>query len=254
MSDRPPRRSRRLRSTLDRVLVHDIKNMGFRLQLLLSNLEENYGDPEFKRSVEELLRSTVDRIDGIVDRFSAHDEPVLIKVLVDLNGIIREVAEGETRRGLPAGPAAPGKRTLSLALGPIPEIWGDPYYLTDAVKSLIENALEAVPPDGRVLVRTFRYDASKRPRVVVEIIDNGEGMAPEFVRDRLFKPFQTTKPDGVGLGLATASQIVQFHDGKFAVLSRPGGGTIVRVAFPAVPGSGDPVSASSPPAPSPQAG
>jgi len=49
------RPSRRLRSTLDRVLVHDIKNMGFRLQLLLTNLEEHYGDPEFKRSVQELL-------------------------------------------------------------------------------------------------------------------------------------------------------------------------------------------------------
>jgi signal transduction histidine kinase len=62
-------------------------------------------------------------------------------------------------------------------------------------------------------------------------------MTPEFVRDRLFKPFQTTKPDGVGLGLATASQIVQFHDGKFAILTRPGGGTVIRVAFPAVPPS-----------------
>jgi signal transduction histidine kinase len=249
MSEKAPRRSRRLRSTLDRVLVHDIKNMGFRLQLLLSNLEENYGDPEFKRSVEELLRSTVDRIDGIVDRFSAHDEPVLIKVLVDLNGIVREVAEGETRRGLPVPPAVPGKRTLSLALGPIPDIWGDPYYLTDAVKSLIENALEAVPPEGRVLVRTFRDDSAKRPRVVLEIIDNGPGMPAEFVRDRLFKPFQTTKPDGVGLGLATANQIVHFHEGKFAILTRPGGGTMIRLAFPAVPGSAE----AAPPLPPPPA-
>jgi signal transduction histidine kinase len=222
--------------------------MGFRLQLLLSNLEENYGDPEFKRSVEELLRSTVDRIDGIVDRFSAHDEPVLIKVLVDLNGIVREVVEGETRRGLSVPSRVPGRRTLSLALGSIPEIWGDPYYLTDAVKSLIENALEAVPPEGRVLVRTFRDDTAKRPRVVVEIIDNGAGMTPEFVRDRLLKPFQTTKPDGVGLGLATASQIVHLHDGKFAVLTQPGGGTVVRVVFPAVASAGF-AAQSSPPTP-----
>jgi signal transduction histidine kinase len=234
MTEKPTRPSRRLRSTLDRVLVHDIKNMGFRLQLLLSNLEENYGNPEFKRSVEELLRSTVDRIDGIVDRFSTGDEPVLIKVALDLNGIVREVAEGETRRGLRVPPAVPGKRTLSLALGAIPEVWGDPYYLTDALKSLIENALEAVPPEGRVLVRTFRDDSAKRPRVVVEIIDNGTGMSPEFVRDRLFKPFQTTKPDGVGLGLATASQLVHLHDGKLNVLTRVGGGTVIRLIFPAV--------------------
>jgi signal transduction histidine kinase len=85
----------------------------------------------------------------------------------------------------------------------------------------------------------------------VEIIDNGSGMTPEYVRDRLFKAFQTTKPDGVGLGLATASQIVHFHDGKFAVLSRPGGGTIVRIAFPAVP---DAVSALPPPPTAPPTG
>jgi signal transduction histidine kinase len=247
MTEKPTRPSRRLRSTLDRVLVHDIKNMGFRLQLLLSNLEEHYEDPEFKRSVEELLRSTVDRIDGIVDRFSTGDEPVLIKVALDLNGIVREVAEGETRRGLRVPPT--GRRTLSLALGAIPEIWGDPYYLTDALKSLIENALEAVPPEGRVLVRTFRDESARRPRVVVEIIDNGTGMSPEFVRDRLFKPFQTTKPDGVGLGLATASQLVQLHDGKFNVMTRAGGGTVVRVSFPAVAASS--VTPVEPPAPPP---
>jgi signal transduction histidine kinase len=163
------------------------------------------------------------------------------------------VAEGETRRGLRVPPATPGRRTLSLALGPIPEIWGDPYYLTDALKSLIENALEAVPPEGRVLVRTYRDESARRHRVVVEIIDNGTGMSPEFVRDRLFKPFQTTKPDGVGLGLATANQLVQLHDGKFNVRTSPGGGTVIRISFPAVASSatsqpGNPP----PPAPPPE--
>ena len=237
MNEKPTRPSRRLRSTLDRVLVHDIKNMGFRLQLLLSNLEENYGDPEFKRSVQELLRSTVERIDGIVDRFSAHDEPVLIKVALDLNAIVRQVAVGETRRGMGVAGEPERRPALALALGSVPEVWGDPYYLTDALKSLLENALEAVGADGKVVVRTFRYVRGDRPRAVVDIIDNGSGMTPEFVRDRLFKPFQTTKDDGVGLGLATAGQIVQFHKG---------GGTVVRVIFPGIPA----LPAPTPPAPS----
>src|SRR5262249_52498955 len=72
MSDKPPESPHRLRSALDRVLVHDIKNMGFRLQMLLSNIDEHYGDPEFKSSVEELLRTTVERLDGMVERVSAH--------------------------------------------------------------------------------------------------------------------------------------------------------------------------------------
>jgi signal transduction histidine kinase len=228
------RPSRRLRSTLDRVLVHDIKNMGFRLQLLLKNMEEHYDDPEFKRSVQELLSSTVQRIDQIVGRFSAHDEPVLIKVALDVNGIVREVAVSETRRGASLQGEGASRPAIALALGPIPEVWGDPYYLTDALKSLVENALEAATPQGKVVVRTFRYDVAGKPRAVVEIIDNGAGMTPEFVRDRLFKPFQTTKPDGVGLGLATAGQIVHFHRGKIRVVSRPGGGTVVRVVFPGI--------------------
>ena len=59
-------------------------------------------------------------------------------------------------------------------------------------------------------------------------------MTPEFLRDRLFRDFETTKPQGVGLGLATAGHIVRFHRGTIRVLSQPGGGTLVRVSLPAV--------------------
>jgi signal transduction histidine kinase len=235
MSDKPPESSHQLRSALDRVLVHDIKNMGFRLQMLLSNIDEHYDDPAFKRSVEELLRSTVERLDGMVERFSAHEDALLIKVALDLNSVIREVASGTTRRGVVNG-AATDQPTLSLALGTIPEIWGDPYYLRDALWSLIENAIEATPAGGKVLVRTFSDVSQKPPRVVVEIIDNGSGMSPEFLRDRLFKPFQTTKPQGVGLGLSTAAEIIRFHDGAIRVMSQAGrpGGTLVRIVFPGI--------------------
>ncbi len=228
-----PRGPSQLRSTLDRVLVHDIKNMGFRLQLLLSNLEEHYEDPEFKRSIQELLRSTIGRLDGIVDRFSAHEDSVLIKVALDLNGIVREVADGTTRRDVPKA-GEHSRAPLSLALGDPPEIWGDPYYLTDALTSLVDNALEATPPEGKVLVRTFSEETGRSRRAVVEIIDNGSGIPADFVRDRLFQPFQTTKSDGVGLGLATASQIVRIHGGAIRLLSEPGGGTVVRLTFPGV--------------------
>ena len=76
----PRRSSRKLRSTLDRVLVHDVKNMGFRLQMLLSNLEENYGDPDFKKLVQSLIASTVDRLEAIAGRYEAHHDAVLVKV------------------------------------------------------------------------------------------------------------------------------------------------------------------------------
>ncbi len=230
---RRPRASSKLRSTLDRVLVHDIKNMGFRLQLLRSNLEDHYGDPDFKRSLQELLSSTIERLDGIVGRWSAHPDAVLIKVALDLNGLLGEVAAAATRRG---PRVALGRLpSLSLAFSPLPQIWADPYYLMDALTSLLENALEAAMPSGKVLIRSFASGSGARIRAIAEIIDNGPGISPEFVRDRLFRPFQTTKPHGVGLGLFTASQIVRHHRGTIRLLTHPGGGTVVRLSFPAFP-------------------
>ena len=128
---------------------------------------------------------------------------------------------------------------LALAIGEIPLIWGDPYFLRDAMTSLIDNALEAAGPSGKVLIRSFTQASRKgraQPRAVLEIIDNGPGMSSEFLRDRLFQPFQTTKSDGVGLGLFTAGQIVRHHGGMIRVRSSAGEGTVIRLSFPGADG------------------
>jgi len=227
-SSGPPKR---LRSALDRVLVHDVKNMSFRMRLLLANLDEHWDDPEFRATVRSLLASTVERLEEIAGRFVAHEDAVLIKVALQLNDLVAEIARRPTRRG---GRDA-ARPSLSLALGETPRIWGDPYYVGDAIASLVENAFEAAAPAGKVLVRTYAAGGQRRPRAVVEVIDNGAGMTTEFLRDRLFRPFETTKSGGVGLGMATAQQIVRFHRGTMRVLSESGGGTIVRLSFPGIP-------------------
>jgi signal transduction histidine kinase len=224
-----PRSSSRLRSTLDRVLVHDVKNVSFRLRLLLSNLDEHWDDPEFRETVKELLASTVERLETAVGRLIAEKNAVLVQVSLDLNALLREVVERPARRHR----AGTRNALVRLALGEVPPIWGDPFYLGDAFGSLLENAAEAAGPEGRVLLRTYTAGTTRHPRAVAEVIDNGAGMTQEFLRDRLFRPFETTKPEGVGLGLATASQIVRFHRGTIRVLSQPGGGTMVRVVVPA---------------------
>ena len=230
-----PRSPSQLRSTLDRVLVHDIKNMSFRLRLLLSNLDEHWDDPEFRKTVRELLASTVERLDGIVDRFSAHEDAVLIKVALDLNSVIREVAWGRSRRG-GAGQRAAAQPTLSRSArfrgsGATRTTSATPSRACSRTRSRRRARGQGPRP------QLHRRPRASSPRVLVEIIDNGSGMTPEFLRDRLFKPFETTKPQGVGLGLATASQIVRFHDGddQRPASSHPGGGTLVRLSFPAIP-------------------
>jgi signal transduction histidine kinase len=229
MPDRS-RFSARLRGTFDRVLVHDIKNMSFRLRLLLSNLEEHWDDPDFRRTVQDLLASSVERLEDIVGRFVAHENALVIKVELDVNGLLRQVVQRPPRRSSRGVPTP----AVTLELGTVPHVWGDSHYLGDAFGSLFENALEAAAPEGKVLVRTYAGRSARRPRVIIEFIDNGAGMSAEFLRDRLFRPYETTKPHGVGLGLATASQIVRFHRGTIRILSQPGGGTLVRLSLPGV--------------------
>jgi signal transduction histidine kinase len=96
----------------------------------------------------------------------------------------------------------------------------------------MKNALEAIDPrrvDGRVVVNLL----AEEDRAVIEIIDNGAGIAPED-REKIFLPFFTTKPSGTGLGMAIVKKIVDLHGGDVGVESEPGRGTRVRISLPAV--------------------
>lgn len=227
-----PRRSSpgRIRSTMDSVFLHDMKNLEFRLNLLLSNLEEHYGDPEFKRSVVEMLEATLEKVDSVVGNWSAHRERLLIKVSLDLNDLlvhaVRELRSREGRRASDGG-------AIATCLETVPPVWGDPHFLKNAFVSLLQNATEAAGVTGHVEVTTRVEEGRAARWVCVEISDDGHGMSPEFIRQRLFRPFQSTKGDGVGLGLYTSREIFRVHKGRIRVDSRLGKGTTVLVKLPA---------------------
>ena len=179
MPARPRPSKRRLRSTMDSVLLHDMRNMGFRLGLLLENVEEHFGDPDFKRSVVELLQGTREKLDAMVSRWMAHADSILIKVEVDLNDVRAARSCGSPRPRTAGGPAA----SVTTDLEELPRVWGDPHYLQDALLSVFENALEAVSPTGgHVTVRSSRGAAGKEALAVVEIEDDGPGMSEDFAR------------------------------------------------------------------------
>jgi signal transduction histidine kinase len=201
-----------------------MRNMGQRLHLLLSNLDEHYEDPEFKRSVAALLRSTVEKLDAMATQWAARRGGVLIKVPLDLNDLLGELLRSTGTEG--------GAARVATEFGELPRVWGDPYLLREAFESILGNAREAAA--STVRVRTKVETRGRRHRAVLEIQDDGPGMSEDFLANRLFRPFQTTKPDGVGLGLYSAGQIVGLHRGTIEVRSAPGAGTTVRIALPAV--------------------
>lgn len=209
---------------MDSVLIHDVRNVGQRLNLLLANLEEHYGDPDFKRSVVELISSTLEKLDGIAGRYASHQDALLVKVELDVNDLISEVVRGIRTK------AGTARARLVTDLGETVPVWGDAHYLKDAFSNVIQNALEAAETAVRVATRVERR--RKKASLVVTVEDDGPGMTPEFVNDRLFRPFQTTKAAGVGLGLYTARQILGFHGGTIAVESAPGQGTRFILTLP----------------------
>lgn len=102
----------------------------------------------------------------------------------------------------------------------------DPGQVRQALFNLITNAIEAAGPNGRVDVRTRREDSGD----VIDVVDSGPGVPPS-VQSKLFEPFVTNKPEGVGLGLAVSRQIAEAHGGTLKCLRLPEG-TVFRLLLP----------------------
>ena len=100
--------------------------------------------------------------------------------------------------------------------------------LEHVIGHLVQNAIDASPPHETVAVGVESEDRF----IVVTIVDRGVGMAPDFVRERLFKPFQTTKVTGMGIGVYESGQYVGWIGGEILVDSALGEGTRVRVRLP----------------------
>jgi signal transduction histidine kinase len=117
----------------------------------------------------------------------------------------------------------------------VPLIQADQHQLMQLFTNLLINAYEAMGGTGRIAIGAGRVrledGGDGRDAVLVEVSDNGPGMAPE-VSEKVFEPFFTTKPQGSGLGLAIVRKIVDAHDGRLDLRTAPGLGTTIRITLP----------------------
>lgn len=234
MRDRLAEMSRRLVESLrieslnilGAILVHDMKNLSFRLRAAGQNLEANYAAPAFRQSLVNTLNDTTEKMDRMVRRFRERKEMVVVKIRIDVNELMRGALTGVRRdaRGI----------RITEEYGDLPLIWADAMLLENALFNIVDNARDAMPRGGRLVVRTRLVENAENEHrhALIEIGDTGVGIPEEFIRNELFAPFVTTKPRGLGLGLYTSQQIIRMHDGEIAVHSEPGVGTAFGIYLP----------------------
>ena len=200
--------------------VHDLKNAAASLNLMLKNLPVHFDDPEFRRDALRGIGNTTRRIEEMIGRLSTFRQQVtLAKVDTDLNQLIAEV--------LDATELTPGVE-LSRDLQPLPRIPVDREQIKSVVTNLVMNARDASAQGGQIRV----CSAHQGDRIVLAVADTGAGMSPSFVHERLFRPFQSTKKHGLGIGLFQCRAIVQAHGGAIHVASEVEKGTTFTVTLP----------------------
>ena len=127
----------------------------------------------------------------------------------------------------------PSRIRLETRLECTPDVSIEPERFRSVLQNLVLNAVEAIPDTGTILVETLTEDGA----AVLTVSDTGRGMSPDFIRERLFRPFQTTKARGLGIGLYQCRQIVQQFGGNLSVESEEERGTRMIVRFPILPSS-----------------
>ena len=199
-------------------VVHDLKNIVTQLSLMLKNAERLHDNREFQQDMLLTVESSLEKMRRLMLQLREGATPPGGGRGVELAPIIRRLESTAAAQG----------RTLEVEELERLSTRGHDDRLERVLGHLVQNALDASRPAGRVWVKVGRYSG----QVKVEVGDSGTGMSEEFVRTKLFRPFNTTKHSGMGIGSYESFQYVRELGGSMAVDSRPGAGTVITVLLP----------------------
>ena len=199
-------------------VVHDLKNIVAQLSLMLKNAERHRDNPEFQQDMLMTVEHSVERMRQLMMQLREGATPVDSPRGIDLGAVIRRIQSAKTRQG----------REVEIDLSEKVIAKGHEDRVERVIGHVVQNALDATEKGGRVWITLERQPE----HAVVVVGDTGHGMSPEFLRERLFKPFQTTKPAGMGIGAYESFQYVRELGGKVSVDSEVNVGTRVSLLLP----------------------
>jgi len=206
--------------TLSAFFIHDLKNLASMLSLTMQNLPANYDNPAFRKDTLRVISDSVSKMDAMCSRLSLLTKKLdLHRTETDLNELVAATL---------ANLNGCVKVSLAQDLHTVPKLSLDPNQIQKVLVNLILNANDAVSHHGEIRVTTDQMDGW----AILSVSDNGCGMSKEFIAQSLFKPFQTTKSQGLGIGLFHSKKIIEAHHGQIDVESDTGKGSTFRVMLP----------------------
>lgn len=200
-------------------VVHDVKNLVAQLSLLLKNAEKHRNNPEFQRDMYMTIDHVVERMKLLLLQLRSGAAPVEARRPVNLATVIERIRKNQPQT----------RPEFSVTLIDNAVVQGHPDRLERVIGHLVHNAFDATPEDGQVWVKLGRTE----DKVTVEVGDTGQGMSEAFVRERLFKPFDSTKNSGMGVGAYESAQYINELGGRIHVNSKENKGTVITVQLPA---------------------
>jgi putative PEP-CTERM system histidine kinase len=206
---------------LSSYMVHDLKNIAAGLDMVAKNAVRHRHNPEFLKDAFDSVATSAADIKRLLAQLRNKQLQAGKMTRIDLHDTVRRVIG----RCAPPGPLPVLEEAAGSCL-----VTAERERLENVLSHLIENARQACKEDGRVVVRVAAVDGF----CVVGIEDTGIGMDEDFVRQRLFRPFDTTRGNaGMGIGMYESREYVQQLGGEIRVRSSPGQGTLVSLRIPA---------------------
>jgi putative PEP-CTERM system histidine kinase len=201
-------------------VIHDMKSSIGQLSLLARNAERFGHDEQFRKDMVETIRHSAEKLQELMRRLKGGViEPNGIE-RVDLCALLTDFVESKTRLGLPVELCRPPFLTALTQI--------DRSALLSVLEHVVSNALDAAPLSP-VVIGLDKHGEMLR----ITVQDRGRGMAPTFLTDELFRPLQSTKGAGLGLGAYQAKQTMRELRGNLEIRSKIGTGTTVELDLPA---------------------
>jgi putative PEP-CTERM system histidine kinase len=200
-------------------VVHDLKNLVAQLSLLLKNAERHRHNPRFQDDMFATVKHVEERMNKLLEQLSTGSRGEEHLRPMQLAKVAERVAAAKK-----AERADIAVHATDAAVATI----GYEQRFERVLGHLVQNAIDATQQSGGVHISV----GAEGENAVIEVSDSGCGMSEAFVRERLFRPFETTKGNGMGIGVFEVAQYAKDVGGRIEVDSRPGAGTRFKLMFP----------------------